>query len=131
MYTYSDYFDTKKKKKPYALPGDDLKDCLNALDMLLEAFMFFKADMRQEGCFHARGIEVKEDEIGTYFKTAPAERAKENAEKAKERIERNKDQQAKALKNNHEKNKRYTIHNLYGPYLIYMYAEKGKVIICL
>ena len=77
MYTYSDYFDTKKKKKPYALPGDDLKDCLNALDMLLEAFMFFKADMRQEGCFHARGIEVKEDEIGTYFKTAPAERAKE------------------------------------------------------
>lgn len=77
MYTCSDYFDLKKKKKPYELPSDDLKDHLCALDMLIEAFMFFKADMREDGSFHARGIEISEEEMGRYFKDPPSQRAAE------------------------------------------------------
>ncbi len=75
MYTFTDYFDTKKKKKPYSNAEDDLKDWLCALDMLIEAFMYYKADKLEDDHFHARGIRVSEEEMGDYFSLAPMERA--------------------------------------------------------
>ena len=78
MYTFTDYFDTKKKKKPYSAVTDDIKDWLCALDMLIEAFMYYKADKQEDAGFHARGIRVSEEEMGISFSLPPAERAKES-----------------------------------------------------
>ena len=56
MYNFEDYFDIRKKKKPYEAPCDDLKDHLQALDML---------------------IEVGEREIASYIAAPPLERPEE------------------------------------------------------
>ncbi len=77
MYNFEDYFDIRKKKEPYEAPCDDLKDHLQALDMLIEAFMFFKAEKTDERRFHARGIEVGEREIASYIAAPPLERPEE------------------------------------------------------
>ena len=77
MYCFSDYFDIKKKKKPYETAADDLKDHLAALDMLIEAFMYFKAGKQDECRFHARGIKADEEEIAAYIAAPPQERPAE------------------------------------------------------
>ena len=77
MYSFGDYFDTKKKKKPYGDPSEDFRDHLQALDMLIESYMFFKAGKQDEGSFRARGVKVSVEEIASYIAEPPLERPQE------------------------------------------------------
>ncbi len=73
MFGYNDYFDKKKKNKPYADDREEINDWLKLIDMLVEHYVEARAT-GSEGLVFSRGMKMTEAEIESYYFTAPKER---------------------------------------------------------
>lgn len=89
MYGFAEYFDEKKKDRPYESIEEYRRELFSLLDMTLEYFLRDKGARCREGSWHLRASSVSEEELQDYFDLPPEMRpedrqCKEASEDAKE-----------------------------------------------
>lgn len=76
MFEYKDYFDPRKKNRPYRSTEEELEDHLRLLDMLLEGYLQFKGLGSEQKLF-SRGLVITESEMERYYAMPPGLRERD------------------------------------------------------